>query len=187
MKRYVFIVFIIASLLSGCAAAILAGAAAGVIVYDRRSLSTLEADARIFHLLHKNLVTNPYLRNDHIEVISFNRIVLLVGEARSASERILAERIAQQTANVRRVYNEITVSKPLSIAKHSHDALLTGHIKSQMLAYKGLESGSIKIVTENGVVYLMGIVTPEDANTAVEIARQIKGVVKVVKVFQYIH
>lgn len=187
MKRAVAMMLIVASVLSGCVAAVVAGAAAGVIVYDRRSLSMLEADARIFHLLHKQIVTDSRIRDAHVEVVSFNRIVLLVGETRDPSTRQLVERMAQQTPNVRRVYDEITIANPISVAQHSKDALITGQVKTQMLAHRGLESGSIKIVTENAVVFLMGITTPEEADIAVNIARQTRGVEKVVKVFQYIH
>ena len=95
-------------------------------------------------------------------------------------------KIAQKTPNVRRVYDEVAVSMPISISQQSKDMIITGEVRSKILTKKGLESGSIRIVTENGVVYLMGIVTAAQGNLAVEVARQVSGVQKVVKVFQYI-
>lgn len=172
--------------LTSCVAAVVAGAAAGM-VYDRRSISTLEADARIFHLLHKTLVTHPQLSNSRILVSSFNRVVLLVGQTPSASTRMLAEREAQNTPGVQRVYNEITLANPLPIALRTKDSWITSQVRSNMLTKKGLESGSIRVVTENGVVYLMGIVSTEQGILAVDVARRVNEVNKVVKVFQYIH
>lgn len=172
--------------LSGCVAAVVAGAAAGM-VYDKRGVVTLEADARLFHVVHKEIVTDPQFRDSRILVTSFNRIVLLAGQTPTASSRVVAERIAQAAPGVVRVYDEITVGHPISLKQRTKDSLITSQVRSNMLTRKGLESGSIRIVTENGVVYLMGIVTPGQASLAVDVARRVSGVAKVVKIFQYIH
>ena len=119
-------------------------------------------------------------------MVSFNQTVLLIGQTPTASLRVLAEKIVQNTPSVRRVYDEISVGYPLSLSTRAKDTLVTGQVRSYMLNKKGLESGSIRIVTEGGVVYLMGIATHEQANLAVDVARQVKGVQKVVKIFQYI-
>lgn len=177
---------IISLLLSGCVAAVVAGAAAGLIVYDRRSVTTLEADARIFHIVHTNLVRDRRLANSRILVTSFNRVVLLVGQTPAASLKVLAEKVAQQTPGVVRVYNEISINYPIPLSQRTTDSWITSQVRSRMLTTKGLESGSIRIITENAVVYLMGIATHEQANIAVNVARQVNGVNKVVKVFQYI-
>lgn len=179
------VVLLVSTMLTGCVVAVVAGAAAGM-VYDRRSVTTMEADARLFHVIHKGIVADPQFRHSRILVTSFNRVVLLVGQTPTASLRVVAERVAQNTPGVKRVYDEITVDNPLSMSQRSKDSLITGQIRSNMLTKKGLESGSIRIVTENGVVYLMGIVTPEQASLAVDVARRINGVRKVVKIFQYI-
>ena len=155
-------------------------------VYDRRSMSMIERDARIFYVVHKAIVTDPRFRDSRIVVSSFNQVVLLAGQTPNASLRSVAEKIAKSAPRVLRVYDEITVDYPLLLTERSKDSLITGQVRSSMLTQKGLESGSIHIVTENGVVYLMGIVTHEQANLAVNVARQIKGVRKVVKIFQYI-
>ncbi len=178
-------ILFIAACLTSCVAAVVAGAAAG-LVYDRRSITTMEADARLFHIIHTAIVTDPQFKNSRILVTSFNRVVLLVGQTSSASLRVVAERVARTAPGVVRVYDEISVRDPIPLAQRSKDSLITGQVRSNMLTKKGLESGSIRIVTENGVVYLMGIATPEQANLAVDVARRINGVVKVVKIFQYI-
>jgi osmotically-inducible protein OsmY len=186
MKYRIVVYLLISSLLCNCVAAVIAGAAAGMVVYDRRTLKTIESDARIFHLIHKALVEDYRFRGPHIEIISFNQIVLLVGQTTHPSLRVAAEKIAQITPAVRRVYNELTIEPPLPISQKTKDAFITGQVRSYMLGRNGLESGSIRVVTENSVVYLMGIVTHEQAELAVDVARQVEGVRKVIKVFRYI-
>jgi len=174
------------SLLSSCVAAVIAGAAAGMIVYDRRAISTLENDARIFHVIHTRLIKDSAFSNSRIAVVSFNRVVLLVGQTPSIDLRNIAEQVARDTPQVTRVYNHISIGPALSISLRGKDTFLTGELRTQMLNTRGLESGSIRIVTEDSVVYLMGIVTPEQADMAVQVARQTRGVRKVFKAFQYI-
>lgn len=190
MKRIRFVktlsFLLLGTLLTSCAAVIVVGAAGGMAVYDRRSMTMIEHDARIFYLVHKRIVQDPRFRNSRILVSSFNEVVLLVGQTPTASLRVVAEKIVRQVPNVRRVYDEITVDYPLPLTQRSKDTLTTAEVRSRMLTQKGLESGSIRIITENGVVYLMGIATHEQANLAVNVARQVNGVRKVVKIFQYI-
>lgn len=172
--------------LSGCVPALLAGAAGSYIVYDDRSMRALEKDARIFHVIHKGLVRNPQLQGSHIQSSSYKQVVLLTGQAPYASQRAIAEKIARSAPNVRKIYNEITIQNPISMLQRTEDSGITSNVRSHMLAKKGLESGSIRIITENGVVYLMGDVTHPQAELAVSVAREIRGVQKVVKVFQYL-
>ncbi|MDP3562115.1 MAG: BON domain-containing protein [Legionellaceae bacterium] len=186
MKVKLIITLLLGSLLAGCVAAVVAGAAGGMVVYDRRSISTIEKDARIFHQIHTAIVRNPQLHDSRLVVSSFNQVVLLLGQTPVASSRVLAERIARDSAHAYRIYNEITIGMPLSLVQQSKDTWITGEVRSRMLTQKGLESGSIRVITENKTVYLMGIATPEQADLAVSVARQIKDVKKVVKIFQYI-
>ena len=185
MKIKSIIFLLLGSLLTGCVAVVVAGAA-GAAVYDRRSLSMMESDARIFHVVNKAIVSDPRFRQSRIVISSYNQVVLLAGQTPTASLRVVAEKIVQSTPHVRRVYDEITVDYPLPISERSKDSLISGQVRSKMLGKKGLESGSIHIVTENGVVYLMGVVTHRQANLAVSVARGVTGVRKVVKIFQYI-
>ncbi|QMT61891.1 BON domain-containing protein [Legionella sp. PC997] len=180
------IAFLLATtLLTGCVAAVVTGAVAGM-VYDRRGVITMEADARLFHVIHKAIVTNRQFSDSRVVVTSFNRSVLLVGQTPTPSLRDLAEKIARGASGAHRVYNEISVGYPLPLTERSKDSLITSQVRSRMLAKKGLESGSIRIVTENKVVYLMGIVNQQQAALAVDAARRVNGVDKVVKIFQYI-
>lgn len=171
-------------LLSGCVAMVVVGTA-GMVVYERRTMVMIEKDMRIFHLLRKALVSDPRFEDSHIVVTSFNQVVLLTGQTTMESLRTVADKMAQNTPHVRRVYNEITLGISSSLAQQSEDLWITGQVRSLMLTQKGLESGSIRILTENGVVYLMGIVSHEQANLAVGVARKVKGVRRVVKIFQY--
>jgi osmotically-inducible protein OsmY len=171
---------------AGCAAFFLAGAAGGYIVYDDRSVHSLEKDARIFHMAHTQYVKNPQLRDAHLTLSSFKQIVLLTGQCQTASQRALAEKIARSAPNVRKIYNQLTIQAPTSAWRRTRDTAITTNIRAHMLAKKDLESGAIKIITENGVVYLMGELTNHQANLAVNVARDIPGVFKVVKVFHYI-
>jgi osmotically-inducible protein OsmY len=186
LKFRSMIFLLVAALLTGCVAAVVTSAVAGM-VYDRRSLKTMEADARLYHVIHKTIITDHQFADSRVIVTSFNRAVLLVGETPTASLRDLAGKIAHSTPGAYRVYNELTVSHPIPLTLRSKDSWITSQVRSHLLAKKGLESGSIRIVTENGVVYLMGIATEQQASLAVDAARRVNGVTKVVKIFQYIH
>jgi osmotically-inducible protein OsmY len=184
--KYKTMVFVlVSSLLTGCVAAIVTGAVAGM-VYDRRSVVTMEADARLFHLIHSAIVSHPQFRDSRVVVTSFNRVVLLAGQTPTSSSRALAEQIARKTPGVFRVHNELSLVRPIELSERSEDTWITSQVRSNMLAKKGLESGSIRIVTENKVVFLMGIVNAQQAALAAESARRVNGVSKVVKIFQYI-
>lgn len=164
-----------------------AGAASMAAVYDHRKLEQVSQDQRIANYISNRIKTDPNLGQDttHIDVTSFNRVVLLSGQTVSPSLRQQAEEIAHRTNDVTKVYNEIAVKGPSSSLTRASDSWITTKIKTEMLATKGLQSGSIKVITENGSVYLMGIVTHEQADISVDIARQVSGVQRVVKIFQY--
>ena len=186
MKIKIILFLLLNALLTGCAAVVAVGAAGGMVVYDRRSLPMMERDARIFYVVNKAIASDRRFNHSHITVTSYNQIVLLTGQTSMATLRVVAERVARYTPQVRRVYNEITVDPALTITQRSNDVLISAKVRSTMLSKKGLGSGSIHIVTDNGVVYLMGAVTRQQADLAVNSARQVNGVRKVVKVFQYI-
>lgn len=173
--------------LQGCVAAFIAGATAGgLVVYDQRSFEMINTDNTIRHKGQVWLAKDPVFKGSHITLSSFNRIVLLTGQTPKASVRVTAEKLAHSIPNVKRVYNEITIGQPTSIAQRTMDTWITTAIKTQMLTKKGLRSGSIKVITENSTVFLMGKVTHDQANIAVDIARRTDDVRKVVKVFQYV-
>lgn len=174
--------------LSSCffAAGAAAGAAAIAMVYDHRTIENTLRDTDIANKIANRINQNPHLRTEsHIEVAVFNRVVLLSGETPNPTWKEQAGQIANTVSGVSRVYNQITIQGPTSSLTRTSDAWITTKIKTQMLATEDLKSGSIKVVTENSVVFLMGIVNSQQANIAVDIARQVSGVQKVVKIFQY--
>lgn len=175
--------------LQGCifVAGAAAGAAAIAVVYDHRTITNTLTDTRIANHIYDKIRLEPGLKDkSHVEVTVFNRVVLLTGETPTAELRALAGQLAHHSPGVTRIYNQIVISGPTSTLIRTSDSWITTKIKGQMLANERLKSGSIKVVTENGTVYLMGIVSRSQAAIAVDIARQVSGVQRVMKAFQYI-
>jgi osmotically-inducible protein OsmY len=126
------------------------------------------------------------LAQSHINVVSYNGQILLVGQVPNEQVKQEAERVASQVRHVRKIHNELEIAGPTSTIVRSNDVYLTSRIKVQMLADKSIEGNRIKVVTENGVVYLMGLVRRDEADRAVDITRSVTGVRKIDKVFEYI-
>lgn len=122
----------------------------------------------------------------HINVTSYNRNVLLTGEAPDAASKAQVERIVREIPNVRGVVNEIQIAGASSYTARANDAYLTSKVKARFIDNGDVSSNHVKVVTENGVVYLLGLVTRKEADAAVEVARTTGGVQKVVRVFEYI-
>ena len=170
---------------NGCIPVIIVGSlATGVVLYDNRNLNVMQNDIKIFYQITHAITTDPRFTNARIIVASFNQNVLLIGQTQAATLKIIAEKIAYQNPLVLRVYNEISINKPITMQQKAQDTWITSHVRSQMLVKSELRSGAIKITTENGVVYLMGQVTLIQANLAVDVARRINGVRRVIKVLQ---
>lgn len=187
MKRIITILGLTLSL-QGCifVAGAAAGAAAIAVVYDHRTIENTIEDTKINNRIVSLLKAYPNLHDQsHISVTVFNRTVLLTGETPNPAWRQQAEGLAKTVAGSNRVYNQITIQGPTSSLTRTSDTWITTKIKGEMLATEDLKSGTIKVVTENGTVYLMGSVNREQANLSVDIARQVSGVQKVVKIFQY--
>jgi len=121
----------------------------------------------------------------HIVVSSYNGVVLLGGQTPRGELKQLAERVARGVHNVNRLHNELEVMPPTTALVRTNDALLTSNIKAQLLVDSRVASTKIKVVTENGIVFLMGIVTHQQANDAVSVVENAAGVQKIVKLFQY--
>lgn len=175
-------------LLQGCifVAGAAAGASAIAVVYDHRNINLTIQDMHIANHILEKIHFYPQLKTEsHIEVSVFNQVVLLTGETPNSEWRQQAFELAKSVPNVVRVYNQITVQAPISALTRTSDSWITAKIKAQMLTADDLKSGSIKVVTEDGVTYLMGKVKHQQAEMAVEIARHAAGVQKVVRVFQY--
>lgn len=175
---------------AGCIpVALVAGGATvgGAVVYDKRSTKTIAQDRDTASRALRTLYDDPELREQtHITVATFNQIVLMAGQAPTAELRDRAYQLVASTSpRAKRIYNEITVEPPISKTAAANDTWLTTKIKTAMLAEKGLSSSQIKVVTENKSVYLMGLVTRKQADLAAEVASQVSGVERVVKIFEY--
>lgn len=174
--------------LSACAPAVVGGAAAGgLAAADRRTSGTYVEDEGIEWKALTRI--NETLGDKvHVNVTSFNRNVLLTGEATDEAAKQKAESIAKEVQNVRNVTNELAIALPSAITSRSNDTYLTSLVKGNMLKDNQGRFAPIhvKVVTENSVVYLMGMVTRQEAEAAKEIARNTSGVEKVVTVFEYV-
>ncbi len=172
--------------LSACAPLIVGGAVmTGVVASDRRTTGTLVEDESI-EIKVGSAIRQNFGDRVHLNATSFNRRVLLTGEVATANDKAQAEKLAQSQENVQAVINDLTVMPPTTLTQRSRDSVLTGQVKAAFLDAKDLHVNAIKVVTERGAVYLMGRVTPREAKRATEIARTIRGVAKVVQVFEEI-
>ena len=186
--KHTFVLAVLASSLQGCifVAGAAAGAAAIAVVHDHRSISSTVEDTKLATKVFDKINSVPALHNDsHVEVSVFNHVALLVGQTPDPALRQQAETIAKSVPDISKVYNQLTIQGPTSSLTRTSDSWITTKIKSLMLADSDLKSSSIKVITENGDVFLMGAVNKQQADAAVDIARQVTGVQKVVKVFQY--
>ena len=175
-------------LLQGCAAVVVGGAAGTAKASgDRRTLGA-QWDDQAIELKAANLLADnkPLSAASKISVYSNNGRVLLVGQTPSEEFKRDAEDRVHKVEGVRHVYNELQIRKPIGFDRQSNDSWITSKVKSQMLVTKGVDSTRFKVITENSVVYLMGLVTRAEADKAIDIARHVSGVNKVVKVFEYV-
>ncbi|HUL91776.1 MAG TPA: BON domain-containing protein [Burkholderiales bacterium] len=174
-------------LLQGCAEAlIVGGVAAGVMIAaDRRQVEVMYADQRI-EFAAGSRIDDALKSQGHVNVTSYNYTALLTGEVPTAQARTDAEKAALGVENVKTVVNELQIAGTSSAASRSNDAYITSKVKSNFLGNGKFRPTDIKVVTEASVVYLLGLVTREEADAATEIARGTGGVQKVVRVFEYI-
>ncbi|WP_028240315.1 BON domain-containing protein [Stutzerimonas azotifigens] len=125
-------------------------------------------------------------KNSHIVVASYNGVVLLAGQTPRQELKTLAAQEASAIQRVKRVHNELQVLPPSSALARSNDTWLTTKIKTQMLADSNVPGSRIKVITENGIVYLMGLVTRKEGELATSIAQSVSGVQRIVKLFEYL-
>ena len=170
-------------LLAGCPAAIIGGGAVAYgTIEDRRTSGTMIDDDSIETRISR-AVRERYGENTHVNVTSFNRSVLLTGEVPEDARRAEIEKLAQGSGNVRNITNELQVGAPSSLGARTNDSYITTKVKGRILDSNKVNPIHVKVVTEAGVVYLMGIVTEQEAADAVDVARNTGGVVKVVRIF----
>ena len=176
-----------AATLQACAEAlIVGGVAAGVMMAaDRRQAEVMFSDQRI-EFSAGSRIDDALKGQGHINVTSYNYTVLLTGEVPTAQAKVDAEKAVTEVPNVKTVVNELQIAGTTSAASRSNDAYITSKVKGNFLGNEKFKPTDIKVVTEASVVYLLGLVTREEADAATEIARGTAGVQKVVRVFEYI-
>ncbi len=170
---------------TACVPVVVGGAAAGgAMAADRRTSGIYIEDENIELKALKLMETNLG-EHAHVNVTSYNRNVLLTGEVPTTESKTKAESLVKEITNIRNMTNEIAISPKSSIGSRSNDSYLTSKIKTKFVTENKFPANYVKVVTENSVVYLIGIVTQAEADAAAEIARNTSGVTKVVKVFEY--
>lgn len=179
IRPLLLVLTLLAAALQGCAE--MSGMFSGV---DRRSTGTLIDDEAI-ELRATNRIEERFGKSVHVNVTSYNRNVLLTGEVPNQAARAEIEKIAATAGTVRGVTNDLQVADGTSLTSRANDTTITGKVKARFVDANKFSALQVKVVTENAVVYLMGIVTEGEANDAVEVARTTSGVRKVVKVFEY--
>lgn len=180
---------IILMLLLGACSSLISATRSGPIQedYGKRSFGSFIDDGLIETKTRVNLKkANEQLKQAHIGVTSYNGVVLLAGQVPSAELRDLAGSVAGKVRNVKRVHNELAIAGPISLPARSNDSWLTTKVKSKLLASSTVKGRRIKVVTENGVVHLMGLVTRNEADEVVNVVKGTFGVQKIVRIFEYI-
>jgi osmotically-inducible protein OsmY len=164
-------------------------AAGASVAHDRRTTGTMVEDQSIENKIYASLNQVEGLRNEsHVNITSYNTVVLLSGEVATPELRDTAEEIARSVPQVQEVHNELVVAAPTSLGERSNDAWITTKVKSSLLQVSdlpGFDPTRVKVVTERGVVYMFGLLEPDEATAAVETARRVGGVQKVVTLFEY--
>ncbi len=178
---------LVTTTLSGCAGVIMAGAVGGaVMVNDRRSFTTQIDDHGLDVAVTDALNEDDGLRNQsRIRVISMNRRVLLVGQVPNQMLKDRAVQIARANPDVLQLHDQLRIGNPVGFTTQSNDTWTTTKVKSRMFSDNELDAMRIKVITENGEVFLLGLVNASEADLAVDVARTTSGVRKVIKVFEY--
>ncbi|OAM52310.1 transporter [Methylovorus sp. MM2] len=176
----------LATQLSACIPVVVGGAAAGgAMVADRRTSGTYIEDEGIEIKAEKSINDNIGIANIHVNVTSYNRNVLITGEALTEAIKAKAEQVVKTIDNVRSITNELTVEEKSTLPQRNNDAYITSKVKARMVKENRFPTNYVKVITEGGIVYLMGIVSHQEAADAVDIASNTSDVQKVVKVFEY--
>ena len=190
MQQYHLLIILLAHLfvLQGCAPVAITGATTAVttLASDRRTTGTFIEDEAI-EIKSRLALSNQKDLNKrvHINFTSYNTSVLVSGEAPTEADRQAVIDLVNNVEKVTRVHDEITIAAPSSLISRSADSVVTAKIKTKIIAEKDLSSLHIKVVNENGVTFLMGLVSTQEGDVATEIARRTGGVQKVVKLFEY--
>ena len=185
--RLLVLLIALSPLLQSCIPLLVgAGVGAGVMMAeDRRTSATLLEDQTI-EIKARNRITEKYGEQANVSVTSFNRFVMLTGQASTEEIRQDLSVLVLEVPNVRNIQNEIVVGGASSATSRASDALLTSRVKGRLAQNKEVSANNIKVVSENGTVFLMGLVTRAEADLAAQTAATTSGAQRVVKVFEYL-
>lgn len=174
--------------LQGCFAPLLVGAGvgAGIMVADDRRTSGAILEDQVIERKVTNLIYKKYEDQVRVAVTSFNRVVLITGQVPSEAIKDDIGSMALETQNVRDVQNEVAIAGASSFVSRSSDTLLTSKVKSRLLKNSDVQTNHVKVISEAGTVYLMGVVTRAEATSAAQTAATTSGVQRVVKVFEFL-
>lgn len=171
----------------GCAAVAVGGAAVGTsVALDRRTAGAYVGDEEIELRSMNRLREAISQKTGKISATSYNRQVLLTGQVPDETTRTRATEVVKGVPEVRTVFNELSISGVTSLTSRTNDTAITANVKTRLLRNEQVHGTTIKVVTESGVVYLMGLVTRAEVGIATEIARTTSGVTKVVTLFEHI-
>jgi len=176
-----------ALLLQGCAPLVVGAAVGGTVMVatDRRTTGTQVDDEVIEDKLSYS-ISERFKGDFHVNVTSYDGIVLLTGEVPAQAARADIEEMARTTPKVRAVQNELAIGPVTDMNSRSNDTLITSKVKTRFVEANKFQINHVKVVTEHGTVYLMGVVRRSEADAAADIASTTNGVGRVVKVFEYI-
>ncbi|MCG8670191.1 MAG: BON domain-containing protein [Pseudomonadales bacterium] len=184
----VMILICLSTLLQGCASIIASTSEPGHIDEPKntRTFGTYVEDQNIEVKVKANLLNaDQRFGKANVGITSYNRIVLMVGQVPSQDMLDSASKIAGKVREVRKVHNEMTLAEPLTLGNRANDSWIATKIRAHMIATKDFPASRTVTVVENGVVYLMGLLSETEANWAVDIVRQVYGVKKIVKIIEY--
>lgn len=174
-----------AVLLQGCMPVAMVGAGAAVVAFEDRRTTGAQVEDETIEVRAGNRIDDRFGNRVHVNVTSYNRYVLLTGEVADEAARGEIENIARSVTNVRGVTNDLQVAGISSATSRSNDTFITTSVKTRFINSGKFNAVHVKVVTEASVVYLIGVVTEQEAADAVELARTTSGVRKVVKMFEY--
>jgi len=185
--RLIAVILALSPFLQSCLPLLIgAGVGAGVMMADDRRTSASVLEDQTIEFKIKNRIDEKYEDQLHVSITSFNRFVLLTGEAPTEEIKQDLTIVALEVQNVRNVQNEVIVAGNSSFTSRSSDTLLTSRIKGRLMQNKDVSANHVKVVTENGAAFLMGLVTRAEAESAAQTAATTSGAQRVVKVFEYI-
>jgi osmotically-inducible protein OsmY len=171
--------------LQGCVEMAVVGAGSAALSANDRRTTGVQVDDEGIELRAVNRVSERFGDKVHVNITSYNRSVLVTGEVPNSATKAEIEKLIQGVPSLRGITNDLQVVDAASLTSRATDATITGKVKARLFDSGKLNPLHVKVVTEAGAVYLLGIVTEEEANAAVEVARTTGGVRKVVKVFDY--